>query len=224
MFCIRRSYATCTAAALCGALLAAAAPAANDRESRDGLPRFVARMSPTQEVPPISSPARGSFSAVIDEAARTIRYELSYEGFESPVVQAHLHAAQPGVNGGIMVWLCGTPALPGPPGTPECPAGPGTIQGELTSDQIVGPTAQGISPGEFDEVIRAIRNGIVYANVHTTQHPSGEIRGQLRRGMTPAPGGAAASGADGGEGESAPATVPQPVPPSAPFSSVLRTI
>ena len=124
---------------------------------KDLLPRVAARLTPTQEVPPIVSLARGSFSATIDEAASTVTYELHYEGFDSEVVQAHLHTAQPGVNGGIMVWLCGSASLPGPPGTPPCPQAPGSVTGRLTAEQVVGPSAQGISPGEFDEMVRAIR-------------------------------------------------------------------
>jgi hypothetical protein len=38
----------------------------------------------------------------------------------------------------------------------------------------------GIAAGEFDEVLRAIRSGNTYANVHTNKHPGGEIRGQIR--------------------------------------------
>src|SRR5712692_5596874 len=49
-----------------------------------------------------------------------------------------------------------------------------------TATDIIGPTAQGIAPGQFAKVIRAIRNGAVYANVHSTLRPGGEIRGQLR--------------------------------------------
>lgn len=181
------------AAALIAALSVGVAPAGTDREARSGPPRVLARLTPMQEVPPIASPARGAFSATLDAEARTISYELHYEGFDSEVLQAHLHAAQPGVNGGIMVWLCGSVSLPGPPGTPPCPPPPATISGELTAEQIVGPAAQGISPGEFDEVLRAIQNGVTYANVHTTRYPAGEIRGQLRRGWSE-PGGASGSG------------------------------
>jgi hypothetical protein len=198
---------------LCAAALGAGlAIAANDRDLRNGLPRFVARMTPTQEVPPIVSPARGSFNAIVDVAARTIRYELRYQSIESAVVQAHLHTAQPGVNGGIMVWLCGTAALPGPPGTPECPAAPAVIEGVLTSDQVVGPAAQGISPGEFDEVLRVMRLGVVYANVHTTQYPAGEIRGQLRPGMTLAPAAPSESTAGGAAARDAADALPSSGP------------
>jgi hypothetical protein len=175
------------------------APAATDRRANlNPLPRVVARLTSTQEVPPIISGARGSFRATLDEAASTISYELQYEGFDSPVVQAHLHTAQPGVNGGIMVWLCGSASLPGPPGTPACPEAPGTVSGQLTAEQVVGPSAQGISPGEFDEVLRAIRKGVTYANVHTARYPAGEIRGQLRRGWNEPPGAEGAEADDRG--------------------------
>jgi len=128
------------------------AQAASDRGNRAGPPRFVARLLPIDEVPALSSPGRGSFRASIDDAARLINYELRYDGLETTVLQAHVHVAQPGV-----------------------------ITGQVSADQVVGPAAQGISPGEFEEVVRAIRNGVAYANVHTTQYPAGEIRGQVRR-------------------------------------------
>ena len=144
--------------------------------------RYVARLVPVQEVPSVSSVAKGSVSLVIDEAAQTINYEVSYEGLEGAVAQSHIHTGQFGVNGGIMVWFCGTAALPGPAGTPVCPVSPGTVSGVLTASQVIGPAAQGIAPGEFAEVVAAIRNGVAYANVHSAKFAGGEIRGQLRRG------------------------------------------
>jgi hypothetical protein len=44
-----------------------------------------------------------------------------------------------------------------------------------------GGTPVGIAPGEFDELIAAIRAGATYANVHTVGRPGGEIRGQIGR-------------------------------------------
>jgi hypothetical protein len=43
---------------------------------------------------------------------------------------------------------------------------------------VVGPVPQGIGVGELDELLDAICEGAAYINVHTTLHPSGEIRGQ----------------------------------------------
>ena len=55
-----------------------------------------------------------------------------------------------------------------------------TVEGTRTAaDMFGGATAQGIAPGEFDELVRALRAGATYANVHTTGRPGGEIRGQL---------------------------------------------
>ena len=37
-----------------------------------------------------------------------------------------------------------------------------------------------ISAAEFEELVRALRAGATYANVHTTGRPAGEIRGQIK--------------------------------------------
>ncbi len=51
----------------------------------------------------------------------------------------------------------------------------------LTAADVIGPAGQGISPGEFDELLRAMRRGATYANVHSTGFPGGEIRGKIER-------------------------------------------
>ena len=67
-----------------------------------------------------------------------------------------------------------------PAGTPECPAGrAGTVTGEIEPSDVIGPTGQGIDPGQYDELLRAIRAGATYANVHSSKYTGGEIRAQL---------------------------------------------
>jgi hypothetical protein len=44
----------------------------------------------------------------------------------------------------------------------------------------VGPAAQGIAAGEFAELVRAIKAGATYVNVHSSLFPTGEIRGQIK--------------------------------------------
>jgi hypothetical protein len=44
---------------------------------------------------------------------------------------------------------------------------------------VVGPAMQGITAGQFDELVRAIRAGVTYVNVHSSLYEGGEIRAQL---------------------------------------------
>jgi len=136
-------------------------------------------MSGYLEAPPISSIASGNFEARIDDAADEIHYTLSYENLEAPVAQAHIHFGQRSVSGGISAWLCEGTALSPSPSTPACPGQSGTVSGTITPLEVVGPTGQGIAPGEFEELVAAIRAGRAYANVHSSKFPGGEIRGQL---------------------------------------------
>ena len=141
-------------------------------------------MTGYEEVPAVSTVATGEFQSRISDDETQIDYELSYSDLEGAVTQAHIHFGQRSVNGGISVWLCGNPG-PGvvpPPGTPACPPSPATVTGSLTASNVVGPAGQGIAAGEFAELIRAIRAGRTYANVHTTKFPGGEIRSQIAPG------------------------------------------
>lgn len=133
-----------------------------------------------EEVPSISSPARGVFRAFVNRHTGVIAYQLSYQNLQGDVSQAHLHFGQRGVNGGVSVFLCQTAASPDPTGlAPTCPQS-GTVSGQLQAANVIGPVGQGIAAGEFDELLAAIRAGVVYVNVHSSAWPGGEIRGQTR--------------------------------------------
>lgn len=140
------------------------------------------RLRGFEEVPALSSPGGGQFESTL--AGNQVQFELSYFQTRGTVTQAHIHFAQRGVNGGIMVFLCSNLGN-GPAGTQACPAAgtkenPAVVSGTFdASDVIGGANAQGIAPGEFQKVLRAIRAGAAYVNVHTDLFPGGEIRGQL---------------------------------------------
>ncbi|HYP26241.1 MAG TPA: CHRD domain-containing protein [Blastocatellia bacterium] len=131
-----------------------------------------------EEVPAISTTGTGTFEMLIDFGDVGFAYTLNYSGLTGNVQQAHIHIAQKGVNGGIMIFFC-TNLGNGPAGTQPCPAS-GTVSGFVTAaDVIGGAAAQGIAPGEFAEVLKAIRAGAAYVNVHSNLFPGGEIRGQV---------------------------------------------
>ena len=132
----------------------------------------------------LSTTGSGWFKAKVDDNKQTIDYTVHYEGLEGDITQSHIHLGARGIAGGIMVWLCQTAAAPAPASvtatTPQCPGTrEGTVSGTLTPASVIGPAAQGVAPGEFNEVLRAIRAGAAYANVHTKLFPSGEIRAQV---------------------------------------------
>jgi len=166
-----------THALLVGGLLAAPIGSADDDKET-----VRASLNGFREVPSISSTASGHFEAVIDRKAGTIAYDLSYSGLTGDVQQAHIHVGQRSVNGGVSVFLCQTEASPDPTGlAPRCPQR-GKVTGLVQSaNMIEGPiVSQGVEPGQFNELVRAIRAGVAYVNVHSSTFPGGEARGQLR--------------------------------------------
>lgn len=139
-----------------------------------------ATLSGFAETPSISTTGTGRLRLRIDSTNSTIAYDLSYSGLQGGnAAAAHLHLGQSGVAGGIIADLCSG-------AKPACPAATSaTITGTITAANIVGPVAQGIAgPADWAEVLRAIRAGVVYANVHTAGYPGGEIRGQLKGGKS----------------------------------------
>ena len=53
-----------------------------------------------------------------------------------------------------MFFLCGGG------GQPACPNAPATVTGTVTAANIIGPAGQGVAPGEFQEAIDAMRDGV----------------------------------------------------------------
>jgi CHRD domain len=129
----------------------------------------------------LSTPATGSLDVTINKDGTALEYTLSYSGFETDVLQSHIHLGRPAIAGGIMVFLCTNLTPPaGQPTPPPCPAREGTVSGELSmADVGGGANAQGVAPGEFAELIEALLAEAAYGNVHTTRFQAGEIRGQI---------------------------------------------
>jgi hypothetical protein len=137
-----------------------------------------------EESPSVSTVANGDFSARIEDGgtADHFHYTLTYNGLQGTVSQGHIHVAQAGVNGSIIIWLCQTSTNPDPTGlSPQCPQS-GTVEGRITAANVIqGSMApQQLAAGDFAGAIAAMRASAAYANVHTNLSPGGEIRGQIR--------------------------------------------
>jgi hypothetical protein len=155
-------------AALAACLLAA--PAVHSQTER-----FSARLSGSEEVPPINTAGSADFEMTNQQG--TITFSLTFSDLSSPLSVAHLHFAPGKVAGGVMIFLCGGGGQPACPATTE-----GTITGTITAANVTGPTTQGVNPGDLDSALEAVRDGLSYANMHTANFGGGEIRGQVRRG------------------------------------------
>jgi len=158
------------------ALVALYAPAMASEKHRAKL------LEGVQETPAVITGASGDFTMDIGKGDTSFDFVLTYEGIENgTVTQAHIHVGQANVAGGIVIFLCTNLTPPaGVPVPPPCPANGGTVTGTRTAADVLPQTTQGVSAGELSAVLTAIREGVAYANVHSTGSPTGEIRGQIK--------------------------------------------
>jgi hypothetical protein len=137
------------------------------------------------ENPPVLTVGAGTFTAQL--GADPMPFLLTYGFGEGAVLnEAHLHIANPGNNGGIVVFLCSNLGnTPVGAQVRECPPSPSPVSGEIRATDVQAvpgepPTAPPIiGAGDLEGLKILIQQGAVYANVHTQAHASGEIRGQL---------------------------------------------
>jgi hypothetical protein len=146
--------------------------------ANEGTIKLHASLNGFQESPPKLTSGTGTFSATI--SGGTLTYKLTYKNLSSPAFMAHIHFGQKAVSGGIFIWLCQSATAPSPTaGTPTCPAGGGTVTGTANAASVLKITGQTLNAGNLDDAIAIIRSGDAYVNVHTTNFPPGEIRGQI---------------------------------------------
>lgn len=108
-----------------------------------------------EENPAIDTDALGVGTFHLSADLSTLAYHLAVTGIDN-VTAAHLHTGWPGANGGVAHPLFGGGPPPLEPGSP--------VNGLLAVDA---------------QSVLDLWSGFYYANVHTTDHPSGEIRGQV---------------------------------------------
>ncbi len=106
---------------------------------------------------------------------------MQFSGLTAPVTVAHIHRAAAGVNGPVIIGLDGMPLSNGRPSW-------NLIAPGVTSFNSGGPLT---APFNFPaaEVANLIA-GNTYFNVHSSNFPGGEIRGQI----IPTPGALALAG------------------------------
>jgi hypothetical protein len=117
----------------------------------------------SSEVPKNPSKAKGTAAFRIIPGGKAIRFRLTARGLHGSPVAAHIHLGGRRTAGPIIISLEAKNF--------RLPAS-GTVTRKAFSPQGNVRT--------FAQAIRAIRAGRTYVNIHTTQNPGGEIRGQIR--------------------------------------------
>ena len=146
------------------------APGATPQPTPTGSPAIacevesrVAGLTGAAEVPPVDPSGTGAASFGIRNRSE-ISFSVVVTGLTSEIVGAHIHIGAPGVNGPVIFPLASEGFS-------------NSISGVLTESDFTPAPEQGINT--FQEAINAVLEGNTYANVHTTNNPNGEIRGQI---------------------------------------------
>jgi hypothetical protein len=151
--------------------VATAALAAGKGKQRN----FQAHLSGANEVPSNDSRGTGQALVRIDRDETSLTFKLAAANLDG-VTMAHIHCGPEGANGPVILFLYG----PNPEGV--TPTGL-LSQGTATDEHVVGVADSEVCPGgvaTLADLIKQIRAGNAYVNVHSLEFPPGEIRGQLR--------------------------------------------
>ena len=138
-----------------------------------GLDNFRTHLDGDEEVPVRPTDAQGQANFKLSDDGLSIDYKLNVANIEN-VTQSHIHLAPKGVSGGIVVWLYPS----APPFAPTLIAGrsDGTLaEGVITAGRLINALAG----HPLSDLLNAIKAGNAYVNVHTSQFPPGDIRGQI---------------------------------------------
>ena len=122
---------------------------------------------------PNDSPAQGQAIFQVSDDGSEIQYKLIVANIEN-VTQAHIHCcANTDGTAGVVVWLY--------PSAPPQQLIPGGFQGVLAEGVITQASLVGSLAGQsLSVLLDNIASGLAYVNVHTSQFPPGEIRGQIQ--------------------------------------------
>ena len=115
---------------------------------------FTGTLTQAQEVPPTGSAATGFGRVTLNDAETQITFSLTFSGLSSNQTASHIHgAAPPGANAPVIFNI----------------GSQGTTSGTFTA------LTAAVTPAQVAD----LKAGLWYFNIHSTNFPNGEIRGQI---------------------------------------------
>ena len=139
-----------------------------DKATDDIGEQFIVRLSGANEVPARGTGANGVIG--INVRGNRVDYSIEVHGITA-ITGAHFHTGAAGINGPIRIAL-----YPGP-GSNFSSVPSGAFDGQFYEGSFEASDVTGIS---YADLLAGFRAGTVYGNVHTSQFPGGEMRGQVQ--------------------------------------------
>jgi hypothetical protein len=128
--------------------------------------KYRAKLDGDNEVPPVNSTADGVINFKAKDSSMS--WKMNITGI-TDATGAHIHKAKNGTNGDVVVDLL---KLSKHSNTPQGMV----MRGNITDSSLTGP----MKGQTLKDLQTAMANGDTYVNVHTKDHPKGEIRGQVK--------------------------------------------
>ncbi len=116
--------------------------------------------SGANEVPPNASPGTGNGTVTLENFETTITVFMRFSGLTANAVAGHIHGPAPAGMNAPVIFNMSPPAA---------------------TSGTAGPTSFAITPAQVTD----LKNQLHYFNVHTSNFPGGEIRGQITTVVVP---------------------------------------
>ena len=128
---------------------------------------FKAMLVGSESVPAVETMAKGDATFTVIKDEKALSYYVTVSDIEN-VTAAHIHLGKKGENGPPVALISN-----------EKRAGKfsGTLaEGTITKKDLMGS----MKDKSVEDLIKKIKKGDAYLNVHTDKYPNGEIRGQIK--------------------------------------------
>ncbi|RLL45459.1 CHRD domain-containing protein [Oceanobacillus piezotolerans] len=124
---------------------------------------YMAELVGSQEVPPVHTNAEGVALFYIEKNSDKMRYRIDLEGIRN-ITQATIQVGRRNIIGPTVVELINNQEL-----TED------GKEGFITNADLAGP----LKGKTISELTDLMLTGKAYVNIHTKNHPNGEIRGKI---------------------------------------------
>jgi len=129
------------------------------RIPNDGGTTLTAQLTGDEETPPVTTSGSATGVFVLNADQTELTFEVTAIGLSGAPIASHFHNGSIGVAGSIVFDVSDS------------------IFGDAQTTTITGSTT--LSDWAITDAAAELLAGNIYFNIHTPDHPAGEIRGQL---------------------------------------------